>query len=544
MRTLSQTATILLEALRRPRGALELLSGSRGAVAAADEIVAQPEAGLVPYLLFAFEEGGLGGRSAARALTACVAVATPDELLQLDERCRRAWWSGHFQEHAVGPRDVARLVAQADDRARIAGVLSFHPDGRVRENAVKELAALSDGRELPFLLVRLNDWVDAVARRAEKAVQKRMTSAYAPVLVDYLPIVMRLETRRRRRHDAVIAGVVALITAPENRAALVRGFASLDRRVRRTLYRAAFAARELDRVALIERALGDEDTVIRVSAAQLARRELSAEALLRITPRLKNDPYPPVRLEWLAATMERNLPESNALLYEALVDRSRTARETARFVLRQHRAFGDFRSFYRERIEQLSNGAAGAYVLAAAIAGLGETGRAEDVDVPLRLMRDARPAVRIACVRAMAMLDLEGSLPRLVEMLCDPSPGVTRTVRTVVSPRAGGLSADLLRRVLSETPYVHGRLNAVLLAGCLGKWDAIVLLLESLSDPSPAVRETALDRVRHWLSRSNAAFNPPTSAQLDRLGALLAARPLALGPTLPREIEAIARYSK
>jgi HEAT repeat protein len=544
MRPLSQAATTLLEVLRRPRGAVERLSGFRDLVAAADRIVAQPEVALVPYLLFAFEESGRAGRAVMRALTACVAVATPNELLQLDERCRRAWESGHFREDAVGPGKVAGFVALADDASRVAGVLSFHPDGHVRENAVKALAALVDGHELPFLLVRLNDWVNAVARRAEEAVRQRMTARYVPVLVDSLPIVLRLETQRRRRHDAIVDGVVALITAPENRAAIERGFASPDRRVRRTLYRAAFAASEIDRVELIERALEDEDTVIRVSAAQVARRELNAESLVRLTPRLKNDPYPPVRLEWLAATMERDLPGADALLHEALVDRSRTARETARFVLRQHRGFSDFRSFYRERIEQLSSEAAGAYALASAIAGLGETGRAEDVDLPLRLLGDSRPAVRIACARAMAMLDLDGSFPRLVEMLSDPSPGVTRAVRTSLAARVGTVSADLIGRLLAELPNAHGRLNAILLAPRVGKWDEIILLLESLRDPSHEVKEAALAGVRRWMSQSNARFAQPSRTQIERLASVVAARRFELDPSIAREIDAMVQYWK
>jgi HEAT repeat protein len=538
------SVSALLRALRGRRGLLERLSGSNPrAVAVADRIATRPAAALVPYLLVAFGESRDAARAVARALAACVAVASPDELLRLDEEIRRTWWPSYAMD-SVGPNDVARLVGQADDPARIAGVLSFHPDGHVRENAVKELAALHDGRELPFLLLRLNDWVDPVARQAEKAVHERLISRYAGALVDNLPIVLRLETRRRRRHDAIVEGALQLLKAPENRSALERGFASRHRSVRRTLYRVALASPALDRAELIERALGDEDTAIRVSAARIAGRELTIEEFQRLTPRLRSDPYPPVRREWLAAAAEREFPGVGALLQEALVDHSRTARETARFVLRQHGSFSDFRSFYRERIEQLTSEATGARTLAAAIAGLGECGRPVDIDVPIRLARDPRPAVRIACVRAMALLDLEGSLSRLVEMLADPSPAVTRTVRVVVESRAGSLSVDQVRGLLSGIPHVHGRIDLVLLTRRLGKWDAITLLLESLLDPSPEVRETALVGVRHWISRRNASFAQPTQAQLEHLESLLAAHPLMLGRALPREIESLAQLWK
>src|SRR5690349_17721986 len=157
MRPLSPTAVAFLRALGRARGLTGDLSGPRDVVVMADEITTQPDAALVPDLLFAFGEtlavDRAAARAVARALIACVAAASPDVLLRLDEACRRIWWYSFDVDRAVGPRDVPRLVELADDAARIAGVLSFHPDGHVRENAVKELTALSDGRELPFLLI-------------------------------------------------------------------------------------------------------------------------------------------------------------------------------------------------------------------------------------------------------------------------------------------------------------------------------------------------------------------------------------------------------
>jgi hypothetical protein len=89
---------------------------------------------------------------------------------------------------------------------------------------------------------------------------------------------------------------------------------------------------------------------------------------------------------------------------------------------------------------------------------------------------------------------------------------------------------------------VHGRLDAVLLARRLGKWDAINLLLESLGDRSPEVRSSALTGVRRWIASRNASFEQPTRAHLERLESALSGHPLILDRPTARELEALARY--
>ena len=146
---------------------------------------ARPEPAVVPWLLpFAFGEQGERASAALRALSACVAIATPLDLLDLDEECRRRWWyaddPGPRAEVAI---DGAILADPSGDPTRAIGVLSFHPNGRVRERAVEQLSTIT---------------------RAETAVQRRMVPSNAEAFVVQLPIVLRLETRRRRQHGMLI----------------------------------------------------------------------------------------------------------------------------------------------------------------------------------------------------------------------------------------------------------------------------------------------------------------------------------------------------
>jgi len=543
MRQLSDIAQALLRALGREIRPGRSAEASRSDAAVLDRHGERREAALVPQLIeIAFGGGDDTRHRALRALGECIAVASAEELLELDELCRQRWWDDRMGWRAVRPSDVDALAGISADPTRTLGVLSFHPDGRVRERAVRQLGGMSGGAELPFLLIRLNDWVGAIARSAERAVASRVTPSHADAFVDNLPILLRLGERRRRPHDAVIRAVIEMLLAPESRNALERGLGSPARGVRRILYRACLEARWLGGTILIERALSDEDSVIRVAAARRARQELSTADLERLAPRLSSDPYPSVRSEGLAAAAEHGAPNAERLLLDALTDRSRVVRETARFGLRRYRNVRDFASIYRARIAELRDGGDRVRGIAAALLGLGESGSGEDASVLVPFLEDPRPTVRAAAARAVAMLDIESTLSRLVAMLSDASPIVTRQVRRAIEPRIGSVSLDELRHQIARSPHMKGRLDGLLLGRRLRKWDAIVLSLENVRDRYPEVREAAMAGVRRWIVNQNSSFEQPTRGQLRALRSTLDKRGPALDQWSVNEIDAIARY--
>src|SRR5579872_1118675 len=77
-------------------------------------------------------------------------------------------------------------------RSSMLGYASFHRNGYVRHEAIRLLAQIEDGSELPFLLIRQNDWVQPIAGEARTAVESRLTEAYLPNFVKNFALVVRL----------------------------------------------------------------------------------------------------------------------------------------------------------------------------------------------------------------------------------------------------------------------------------------------------------------------------------------------------------------
>lgn len=59
----------------------------------------------------------------------------------------------------------------------------------MREEAIRRSATSADGSEIPFLLLRSNDWVKPVREAAQSALRARLAPAHVPDLVKALPML-------------------------------------------------------------------------------------------------------------------------------------------------------------------------------------------------------------------------------------------------------------------------------------------------------------------------------------------------------------------
>lgn len=541
MKILSPRACELVSALERGTSLAEKLLGRAAEdVAILGELAACAEPALVPHLLpFVFGDDRDVARAAASVLDRAISAAILADLAPLEVACRRGWWTYAPSESGwanLRPVEVARFSPFGDVESSVVGVASFHASGYVREAAVTRLDALSGGRELPFLLVRLNDWVTPVAERARLAVERRVVSAYADAFLDSLPILLRLAASKRREHAGLLAQVYQLLR--ESEPTLRRGLASEDRLVRRISFRLAREAERANATELLHLALCDADTVIRLEAVKDAAARMPTDELAAVLAVIVADPYPPIRREGIGAAADRLGDGANAWLLTAVMDRNQVVREVARFCLRRRGAVTDFAALYRVRLRDGTP----TRELATALVGLGETGTTTDTSVVAPFLEHGRPAVRRAAVRALASIDLDTQLPRIAGMLQDVASGVSGTARRILRPRAGAVGLERLRTILRDGPYPHNRFDAASLGSSLSKWESLPILLEAATDGDDRIRTSAQRWLGEWVAGRNRNFTQPTSKQLHEVGAAVEAYHLAIDANITAELRSILRF--
>ncbi|APR78865.1 Hypothetical protein A7982_04212 [Minicystis rosea] len=369
---------------------------------------------------------------AARAADAILQRAAPEDIGWL-ERHRSLWngWeSAHPRWDALLPDDLGADAPDASGpRPAVIALASMHPNGFVRERAVRLLAARRDGGELPFLLVRVNDWVPPVRAAAETAVRARLEAAYAAHFVRCFTLVDDLRGNRRAPHRALIGDIEALLCTQAALPALDEALRSGGRTLRRTCAR--LAARIGD-PALLYRAAMDSDPIAATAAARVITTTWSGEALREALPRLRLG-LPRIRCLVLQAICSRFSGEAEPHLRRALLDDTCSVRELARFLWTKTGLEPlDFAAFYREALALAERRS-----FAAALHGLAETGK--EVDAPLfePHLQDPRSVVRAAAVMGLGRCGMARYGDALLAAMKDPSSKVAAVARRWVRLRLG-----------------------------------------------------------------------------------------------------------
>src|SRR5215510_14796418 len=200
---------------------------------------------ILPFVLADKEELAVAAAAAVNKLTE---AASPADLLALDRLSReRSQYVGNYRLdwHRLLPKDLDRQ-AFAEASAALLGMASFHHSGYVREEAVKRLNQISTGVEVPYLLIRLNDWVSNVRVAAQDAINSRLNPALCRSFTANLALISRLEGTEKVNSEPIIKAIKELLHSAECQSALTEALGSTDRFIRRAAFRLAIQSKGLD----------------------------------------------------------------------------------------------------------------------------------------------------------------------------------------------------------------------------------------------------------------------------------------------------------
>ena len=531
---LSPTAVALLAELAQVRDVW--LDRSGKVIAVLRKLAGCNEPAIIPPIAgFLFDKDHAVVQATDEVLQSLFCHAGAERLPALDESMRAQGrygyaFAGDTRWNLMVTGQVQSLIRPDPERcALLLGLATCHASGYVRRNAVACLdQQVQSGAEIPFLLLRLGDWVHPVRLQAQCAVARRLDAEHASTFLPYLGLVERLRARRRMTESPLLSRIEEVLqTNPES--LLNASFTASGRLARRyglTLaWRAvantgAMSARE----SIIERTLRDtKDQALRLQIVHwLVAKDADPVLQQRFMRDLLADKLPAARRLALGWCMVHEPTLHQDELHAALLDRSRTVRAIAQFYLSKSAAL-DVPGFYREAVMRGQPGN-----LPAAFDGLGETGKAEDAKLLTATLYAPRVAVRKAALAALGKLvGCAGEyLPVFVDALQDAgSPGVSRQARLVLERCVREVGSERLSAVFFGSPHLHVRRQALALINRLPKWQRVTLLVEIMgrAKPEDGITRMADNFLRDWISGYNRNHEVlPSKLELAHLAAALA----------------------
>lgn len=415
-----------------------------------------------------------------------------------------------FRSPWIKPGDVAKLERlPADDAVEMIGVATLSASGYTREAALHALGRLGHPRAVPYVLLRLGDWVEQVRQAAVTTLRMLMDRGVAGELIEHHYLIEHLRVVQRVDLSSLDAEIRERLQAASSRTALESGLTTARSATR------LFCFRLLDnelrhQPSLVERALGDSDPVVRSwVAGKVARGELDVTD--EVFRSLLCDKASRVSTAIIRALVPEQVASYRAELIELSMADARPVRESARFVLSRAESI-DFAATCRSLLESESP-----YLIRPGwVACLGETGDASDFERIVSLLDHPRSRVRAAAVTAAGRLDRDRAAPMVVRMLADSSGHVRRAAVVVLADATSTLwtstAYDTLRSG-SERAQAAA-LNALT---ARGSWDSVPPLLHALLADSDEVRDRAWQGIYDWHRRhgSHGWIKPSTECRAE-----------------------------
>lgn len=416
------------------------------------------------------------------------------ELVRVSQNCRPSYSYGGMTAsgyYRLEPRHLPILLGPPPGSPHLAGFLTFHPSGYVRETAIKHLSAHTGG--LPYLLLRLNDWVPEVRRCARDLLAKGESLVTPEQWVDNLPLVYRLLECGRDRHGEFVSHVEARLAQPDALGALEAGCRHPRREVRRLCLPLAMqhTGRPFE---LLQQALKGDDVRIRFWVMEHFRSHLSDAQQRRALLREALGNHSQVVRQKALREWEQEDPNDLEPFRGALLDRSSGVRQLAQYRLRE----SDLADFYRRRVAENP----------LALVGLAECGSSALPEILVFLKHQDRRYRRRA---ALALTRLPVAEEVWLSLLADADPKISKQARRALAYQSFARSG--VERTALRSDYLHARRNALYLLLRKGRnWERLLAAVEALTWEDRRLHNEARRGVSQALRHGKANYVPPAEA--------------------------------
>ncbi|HYX34654.1 MAG TPA: hypothetical protein VE954_16260 [Oligoflexus sp.] len=418
------------------------------------------------------------------------------DYLALDVRVRQSIWSHRLSYQPVHIIDAEQTPGEA--ALLLYGLYSMHRSGYVREKAVRALSHYDSAKVLPFLLLRINDWVPQVSTLASEILERTLKrGGYQVELISSLPLVDHIRAYGRgdiSRHVSMIEGQICKDASLEE---LIEGMQSPIREVRRALVK--LLPQNERNMDLALKALDDSDPIVRSLAFQkVTTNEYLSWETIRALCKSKYADQRRLAYAYLAKVSHSDVRKT---FLGGLLDRSAGVRSVCQYFLARKFQYDPVR-YYTELLPE-----------PVALLGLGETDPKGSASRIVDLLKgSSEPRVERAALITLGKVDPDAYWEIFVLKAKTANLGVAiQALKQLL--RCGRLAPDLLMELHSQHDEPLRRV-IIRLARKLSKWPALSTLLQLyIQEDSVENKQMIVDFLSFAAGQPKRVFTSPTRVQ-------------------------------
>jgi HEAT repeat protein len=447
---------------------------------------------------------------AAEVINKVMISLNSSTLIRMDKIFReRTSYEWYYDWNNKDPKELLHPLMSEEEKISILGLATFHPNGFFREKALIVLSDMETGAEIPYILIRINDWVRQVRNTSNEKLQRYLKSEYAMSFVNNLPLVLRLKECSRDEYNDIINEVVSVLSSAGGSQKLICGLQSKDAKVRLACYKIILKTKVIDNRSIIKYLIKDNNPYNRIFVLRNIQQDITKDEFTDISQLLLTDKFAQIRKFALETLYKFKLEDYINILEASLFDKNQSVRDLARYLLAKQKKY-DFAVIYREAIQKNEK-------LYSSICGLGETGDIKDSEIISEFLHSKVVKIVKASINALGRLDIHGYKDVIILSLNDERAGISKTARRVLYEEIDVSDADALYNIFKQAIYEYVKINACVLLCSLSKWNSIRYIIEFCADENESIRAIGQYSFEGWIQKYNKTFNTPTKKQVEEI---------------------------
>jgi len=401
---------------------------------------------------------------------------------------------------------VKVLVFPSEMRISLLGVASLNWNGYVREKALKLMAGIPNGTAIPYILLRLNDWIKNIRELALHILKNTLTEKNIDVFINHFYLVDKLANVQRTNLNNIRDEIITFLKQDAFKEKIKIHLNNPDVKTRLFCYE-LLKEKMLTDEDIIQKAMVDKSFEVRmwlleaIKIVPIVQREAIIEKLLY-------DKYFKVKTTILLQYEEMVCIKYRDRLKELLFDENSSVRDLTRFIMRKNSIMKDIPQVYRKQIVKNP--------LPGAILGLGETGDLHDYQRIISFKSHHEPKIKVAAMKAMWFLSKEDATDYVIESLDSSVPKIRKTARQLLIGCDTPEIFEKVKRKL-ETGNLDTQLTALDIIYRLGSWQALEGILYVLVNKQGPVFEKGNEFLDRWLMKSGRIFSSPGQERGEKI---------------------------
>lgn len=399
------------------------------------------------------------------------------QLNKVDEHLRKSHFARPYTEAAKYWHHLEPSIidTQSVNDIICLKILCCHPNGYIRYKAIITLAKRSISEAIPFLIIRLNDWVEEIKSACLNILEDIANSKFICHFIECLSLLSQLKNKERYNQINFIKNIEKrLITQCSE------GLFDKINSPERICARYAFTLlTNSDSPAMLEQLLtttiNHKDIIIKLNAFNLAVNYYDLNNLLIFIKKTKDDKLIPIRKKTLYAFIKYFPQHSRKVLEYALFDPSSSIRAMSRYYLKQQ-GINEFSDYYKDALIRQDK------KIKPVILGLSESGKQHDFHLLRPFLTKHHTNLNTVLLKATFKLQPQDWKNVIHELLANPNSALLKSfVRASLENSEGYSLEEIIDLIYKRNSLMHIRaLVTIFSNGIYERWKVLNFVLQEL----------------------------------------------------------------